>query len=88
MRMRKKLHHPITSILMNKGLDKSLSTINCGTTKGNPKMAINAELPPALLAIAANMVNSNERLTPPVMTRSINFPICKQGLPNKPTNKK
>lgn len=68
----KKLHQPVTNIFSNKGLDKSANTINCGTTSGKPKIAINAEFPPALLAIAANIVKSKDKLIPPVMTTSKN----------------
>ena len=69
-------------MVTNKGFDKSEITIICGTTMGNPKMAIKAELLPALLAIADNNVNNNERLIPPVITINKNLPKLSTGLPN------
>ena len=69
-------------MVTNKGFDKSEMTIICGTTMGNPKMAIKAELPPALLAIAESNVNNNDRLMPPVITINKNLPKLSTGLPN------
>ena len=69
-------------MVTNKGFDKSEITIICGTTIGNPKMAIKAELPPALLAMADSSVNNNDKLIPPVITINKNLPKLRTGLPN------
>lgn len=71
---------------MKRGFDKSEITIICGTTIGKPNMAINAELPPALLAIAESNVNNNERLIPPVTTISKNFGKLITGFPSNIEN--
>jgi len=88
IRTKKNFHQPITNIVINKGLDKSANKISCGTTKGNPNIAISAELPPALLAMADNNVNKRERLKPPTTTINKNFEKFMIGLPSKTAKRK
>lgn len=84
---KKKLHQPVTYTLWKNGFDKSESKISWGMTNGKPKMAMSAELPPALLAIADNIVNKIDKLIPPKSTMPKNVKGFKQGLPNKKINK-
>ena len=51
-------------------------------TNGNPRMAINAEFPPARCAIAANNVNNKDKLIPPEKTISKNLPTFNVGFPS------
>ena len=71
---------------MKRGFDKSEITIICGTTIGKPKMAINAELPPALLAIAESSVNNKDKLIPPVITINKNLGKLITGFPSNIEN--
>lgn len=72
-RAKKKDHQPLTCMVTNNGLDKSDNKMICGITTGKPRMAIMAELPPALPAMAANVVNKSDKLIPPVNTINRNF---------------
>ncbi len=74
MRTKNNCHQPSVSIGCKSGLLKSLKSISCGITIGNPSMAIKAELPPAFPAIADKSVNNILKLKPPTRTTKRNFP--------------
>ena len=80
-------HQPSVSIGCNSGRLKSVSNISWGITMGKPKIAIKAELPPALPAMAESSVNKVLRLKPPTSTTKTNFPKCRAGLPTNNMNK-